>query len=190
MFNNAVNANQSGFQSLTSGGVWNGRTLTAGAGISISNADGTAGNPTISSTATGAAGYVLFMSNTIGNPVDATVYYIAQASLFNDYTGANNSVTRLYCPIAGTITTVYGNFNTSGTLGSNQNATLAVRLNDTTDTTISSTIQLTANNVAFNNTGLSIAVAAGDFISFKFTGPTWSTNPTQVSVSVTAFIAT
>lgn len=47
-FNNAVNANQTGFQSLTSGGVWNGRTLTAGAGISIANGDGTAGNPTIS----------------------------------------------------------------------------------------------------------------------------------------------
>lgn len=47
-FNNAVNATQSGFQSITSGGVWNGRTLTAGGGISISNGDGTAGNPTIS----------------------------------------------------------------------------------------------------------------------------------------------
>lgn len=52
-FNNPVNANQSGFQSLTTGGVWNGRTLTAGSGISISNGDGISGNPVIS--ATGAA---------------------------------------------------------------------------------------------------------------------------------------
>ncbi len=47
-FNNAVNASQTGFQSLTSAGAWNGRTLTAGSGISISNGDGTAGNPVIS----------------------------------------------------------------------------------------------------------------------------------------------
>lgn len=51
-FGNAVDANQSGFQSVTSAGVWNGRTLTAGTGISITNGDGTAGNPVISSTVT------------------------------------------------------------------------------------------------------------------------------------------
>ncbi len=49
-FNNAVNASQSGFQSITTGGVWNGRTLTAGTGISISNGDGTGGNPVITAT--------------------------------------------------------------------------------------------------------------------------------------------
>jgi len=49
-FNNAVDANQTGFQSLNSSGVWNGRTLTAGANINITNGDGTAGDPTISVT--------------------------------------------------------------------------------------------------------------------------------------------
>lgn len=53
---NAVNATQSGFQSLTTGGVWNGRTLTAGTGISISNGDGISGNPTISASGGGASG--------------------------------------------------------------------------------------------------------------------------------------
>jgi len=46
-FSNAVDATEAGFQSITSAGVWHGRTLTAGAGISITNGDGTAGNPTI-----------------------------------------------------------------------------------------------------------------------------------------------
>ncbi|MFA7192403.1 MAG: hypothetical protein WC089_03850 [Candidatus Paceibacterota bacterium] len=46
--NNSVNASQTGMQSQTSTGVWNGRTLTAGAGISIADGDGVAGNPTIS----------------------------------------------------------------------------------------------------------------------------------------------
>ena len=52
-FNNAVDATQSGFQSITTAGVWNGRTLTAGAGIAISNGDGIAGNPVISTTGGG-----------------------------------------------------------------------------------------------------------------------------------------
>lgn len=48
---NPVNASVQGFQSLnTATGAWTGRSLTAGVGISITNADGTGGNPTISST--------------------------------------------------------------------------------------------------------------------------------------------
>lgn len=51
--NNAVNAKVQGYQSLNiTTGVWNGRTFTAGAGISITNGDGTAGNTVISSTST------------------------------------------------------------------------------------------------------------------------------------------
>lgn len=53
---NAVDAGTAGYQSLTSGGVWNGRTFQAGTGISLTNADGTAGNTTI--TATGNGGMV------------------------------------------------------------------------------------------------------------------------------------
>lgn len=53
---NSVDAGTTGFQSLTSGGIWNGRTLTAGSGINITNGDGTAGNPVIS--ATGGSGGV------------------------------------------------------------------------------------------------------------------------------------
>lgn len=46
---NSVNASQQGFQSLnTTTGVWNGRTLIAGTGITITNADGTGGDPVIS----------------------------------------------------------------------------------------------------------------------------------------------
>ncbi len=52
--NNPVNANTPGFQSITSGGIWNGRTLTAGSGVTITNGDGTAGNPVIS--ASGSSG--------------------------------------------------------------------------------------------------------------------------------------
>jgi hypothetical protein len=55
-FNNAVDASESGFQSITTLGVWHGRTLIAGTGISITNGDGTAGNPVISATGGGGGG--------------------------------------------------------------------------------------------------------------------------------------
>lgn len=48
---NAVNAAITGFQSLNGmNGDWIGRTLQAGAGISITNANGTAGDPVITAT--------------------------------------------------------------------------------------------------------------------------------------------
>lgn len=49
---NSIDANVTGFQSLNAvTGDWNGRTLQAGTGISITNPDGTAGDPSISTTA-------------------------------------------------------------------------------------------------------------------------------------------
>jgi len=62
-FNNAVDATQTGFQSITAGGVWNGRTLTAGTGINITNGDGTAGSPTITNT-----GVTTFTNTTAWTP--------------------------------------------------------------------------------------------------------------------------
>jgi len=51
--NNAANESTAGIQSLTTAGVFNGRTITGTANqISVSNGDGTAGNPTLSLTST------------------------------------------------------------------------------------------------------------------------------------------
>ena len=38
----------------------------------------------------------------------------------------------------------------------------------------------------FGVTGLSISLVAGDYIEFKLTTPAWATNPTTVSISLTA----
>lgn len=55
---NSVNAQSTGFQSLNAAtGVWNGRTLQEGTGISITNADGTGGDPTITATGGTPPGY-------------------------------------------------------------------------------------------------------------------------------------
>lgn len=93
---NAVNAAQTGFQSLTAGGVWNGRTLTAGGGVSITNGDGTAGNPTISSTASSSSFYAFKSANTAnvtGNNTNAIVVYDTEVL---DAGGNYNNATGIY----------------------------------------------------------------------------------------------
>jgi hypothetical protein len=63
-----VNASQTGLQSQTSTGVWNGRTITAGSGISVSNGDGISGNPTITaSPAPGGLSTVLVYDDFLGD---------------------------------------------------------------------------------------------------------------------------
>lgn len=50
---NALNLTTSGMVAADGAGTYTGRTLTAGTGISISNGNGTGGNPTISATGGG-----------------------------------------------------------------------------------------------------------------------------------------
>lgn len=81
----------------------------------------------------------------------------------------------------GTITAAY--LHTYGnTAGSNENWSVYIRLNDTTDTLIE-TIGASTNERIFDNTGLSIAVVVGDFFEIKFVNPTWGTNPASVTGS-------
>ncbi len=64
----------------------------------------------------------------------------------------------------------------STTAGSNEAWSLYVRKNNTTDTLIA-TLSAATNERVFSNTGLSISVAAGDYIEIKGVQPTWATNP-------------
>jgi len=68
--NNSANQSSTGLQSLTSAGVFNGRTITGTANqISVSNGDGTGGNPTLSLTSTIQVSGISFDSgsNTLSN---------------------------------------------------------------------------------------------------------------------------
>lgn len=124
-----------------------------------------------------------YVGTSAANPVDSTTYYFAPTRTFIQHT-TNDSRIRFYVPFAVTITKVYANFNVSGTLGSNENCTFFIRVNDTTNTNITTTLQLTSVDNIVNNTSLSLSLTAGDYISFGFTGPAWGTNPTSVSVAI------
>ena len=122
-----------------------------------------------------------------GNPADGATYYLSTVNVVQGFT-ASSAQTRLYMPKAGTITAAYGNVTVSGTLGSAQNTTIALRLNDTTNTNVTTTLTLDAISANFSNGALSTAVAAGDFIDVLMICPTWNPNPTTVRVSITFLV--
>lgn len=127
-----------------------------------------------------AVSFSAFVATVAANPVDATTYYLATSQSFTNFTSGSQITARVYIPVACTITKAYGAFSVAGTLGTSENCTVFLRLNNTTNTNISTTVQLTATEVAFNNAALSISCSAGDYLVWGFTGPTWVTNPTTV----------
>lgn len=96
-FNNSVDAKVAGFQSITSAGVWNGRTLVQGSGITITNADGTAGDPTIS--ASGASFSPNSTVTIFDDFIGANIGTLFINSLLSWETGTANSTA--YTPVSG-----------------------------------------------------------------------------------------
>ncbi len=125
------------------------------------------------------SGYCLQFSAAQFNPADATTYYMG---INPQSAGGTAAVNRIYIPRNGTITAAYVVFDNSGTLGTTETGTIAIRLNNTTDYSISASVANDVRPTVYNNTGLSIAVSAGDYIELKWTTPTYATNPTQVRV--------
>lgn len=112
-----------------------------------------------------------------GNPISGTTQYLGSAgAMSNGSTGLNN----IYVSQPGIITRAYIYQVITGTLGSAQTSSIYIRLNNTTDTLITSSFIQNAALSAFSNTSLSITVAAGDFIEVKWVCPTWTTTPTNV----------
>lgn len=170
-----------------------GGTTSTGAIQSIASV-GTAGQ-VLTSNGAGAlptfqspGGYVLFQVTFSASPADATTYFLSMSQAMTTYTASGTADTRLYIPKTGTITACYGVVTVSGTLGSAGSSTLSIRLNNSSDTTVSSAIAMTSAANTFNNTGLSISVSAGDYIEFKWLTPTWATNPTVVRTSISVYI--
>lgn len=134
----------------------------------------------------GGGGYSMFIQALTGNPLDATTYYMCNGFSVTHTQLATVARARLTIPAAGTINSCYGYFNPFA--GSNENVTLALRLNNTTDFNVSTTLQFNSANVPFNATGLGISVSAGDYILIKLICPTWATNPTTVSCALTFLV--
>ena len=134
-------------------------------------------------------GYVLTAYANSFSPVDATTYYFGS---FIVAPGTTADTKRVYVPKAGTVTRAHIRVhNNGGTQGSNETSTMSFRLNNTTDTSLTTSFDVNDASGAssfFNVTGLSVAVIAGDYFEIKWVTPTWSTNPTAVLIQVDLFV--
>lgn len=134
--------------------------------------------------ATLSAGYTVSATSlNAATLTDAQTIYIGSKAVAPTTTAA---ITRIYIPRAGTIKGAYvhGNFGTAGTA---ESWTMYIRLNNTTDTTIQAQA-VSATSRVWSNSGLSITVAAGDYIEIKSINPTWATNPANMTLSAVIYI--
>jgi len=115
------------------------------------------------------------------DPTDATTYYIGNQAA----SPTTASGRRIYIPKAGTLKVAYIHWLSGAP--SNEDISIYIRLNNTSDTLIE-TIGDTAVTKVFNNAALSIAVVAGDYIEIKIVCPTWATNPTNVVLGGVVYI--
>lgn len=125
-----------------------------------------------------------FISTTSGSPSASTTTYLAQTNTFGAATPATDKTTQFYAPVAFTINKVYGNIRVGGTLASAQNCTVFIRVNNTTNTNITTTLQLTSVENNFNNSSLGLSLNAGDYFTFGFTSGAWTTSPTLTGCAI------
>jgi len=134
--------------------------------------------------------YCIQFITTVGNPADSSTYFFGfwGALAFTNYTAITDVRTIKYITNSGTIDSVYGAIFVDGTLASAQNCTLAIRVNNTTDTNLTTTLQLTSATNALSFTGIGLSVSAGDYISLKIITPAWTTNPNSVHLTATVLV--
>ena len=125
-------------------------------------------------------------ASAVWSPVDGTTYFAgARASLSTTSVGGRS---RVYVPQGGTITKSYIFVATDSTLGTGETSTIAIIKNNSTATNVSTTVTTNSTGILFSNTSLSIAVATGDYIEWRWVCPTWATNPISVRIWCTALV--
>jgi hypothetical protein len=117
------------------------------------------------------------------NPVAGTNYYGGGAASAALSTTVQSR--RLYMPKAGTIKACYGYFFQTASASGNT-GTLAINVNNGGYTTVGTAAHNVASSI-YSNTGLSIAVAQGDYIEFRWTAPA-TTAPTNVTSEFIVYV--
>ena len=131
--------------------------------------------------------YTILVNHAGTSFADSTTYYIGLGG-YAASTIAN--IRNVFVPFTSTLTNV---FITAGATNaaSTQDTTVYFRLNNTTDTLLSSTVKFSGGNAQANGTilpysisGLSVSVTAGDFFEIKLVTPVWTTNPTAGGLTI------
>ncbi len=133
-------------------------------------------------------GYQIVNACTASNLADSITYYIGAVYTLAATFSLPSNGKRIYINKAGTITSAQIVIINGSVDGSTENSSFYLRMNDTTDYLLSSTVQFSATPKIYNITGLSIPVVAGDYEVTKIITPTWVTNPTQSYIQVIYYI--
>jgi hypothetical protein len=165
---NQSSAIQDGYLSSADWSTFNGKqaTLVSGTNIKTINGISILGSGDLDT------GYTLSVQALTSSPADGQTIYFGNLPKA-PVTTAN--ISKVYIPRAGVIKRAEI-YCYSGTAGTNQAWSGYIRLNNTTDTLIS-TLSVATNERVFSNSSLAISVVAGDYFEIKFINPTWATNP-------------
>lgn len=98
-----------------------------------------------------------------------------------------SGIRRIYIPKSGRMTKVTLMQVAVTVVGSAEDISAYVRVNDTTDYLIA-TVGLSAVIRPFLNYSMNVPVVAGDYIELKMVYPAWATNPTGVFGCGTAIV--
>jgi hypothetical protein len=122
--------------------------------------------------------YALQTSGVAGvNPGDGSTYYYGGENAAT--TGAN--IRNMPFPFAGTIVYAAVVILVNGTKADATTFSAYIRVNDTTDLTITTSAQATAAIQKYSTSALSTAVSVDDYFEGKIVFPTWpTTNPQTV----------
>ena len=170
--NLAAITGNSQFAFRNSSGVWQARGLGTGLTDDGTNINSSGGG--------GGLGYVMDGGTSAAyGPTDGSTTYVGWGEGISSGLHTTYALCSMVVPKAGTIKRITWKIFVQ-TSGSSESVQHYLRLNDTTDTTLSTTETWDpgANtSKAFTYTGLTISVAAGDTIALKVVAPTWATNP-------------
>ena len=154
-----------------------GQTLTSGgAGIS----------PTWQTPATGNL-LPFALIGQLSVPARNTPYYY-QLGGAGGFTAAYSNASKFIAPVTGTITRAFLYF-TAGVLGTAETSSVYVYKNNVNAGTITSSVALNVGTSSYSNTGMAIAVTAGDLISIVWTTPNWVALPQQITANATVVIS-
>ena len=135
-------------------------------------------------------GYTLYtqLASAIVTPAATTTYYFGSNVISTLKTTAD--ISRFYIQAAGIIDSCYLDCFVGTTNGSAETSSISIRLNNTTDTLVSSSVINNSQITIASNTGLNIAVAAGDYIEIKWVTPAWAAIPVGICISAQIHVKT
>jgi hypothetical protein len=127
--------------------------------------------------------YALSCGFTTNNPPASSTLYFGQC---NDSPNDTATKRKIYPQRAGKISAVAGEF--VNVASSSEKSSLYIRVNNTTDYLISSTIATDTNSNYFSNNALSIPIADGDFFELKLVTPAWAQAPASCRSFISVYV--